>query len=107
MVQYSKHLKDTNKMNKFIKVNESSNPIIINVKHIIKYYSLKGKNNYSVIILAGGNGETTTDSTAEITRKIGSTTHPQINKYLTIDNKQLRIKNKRLYKENNLLRAQK
>lgn len=94
-------------MTKFIKVNELDEPIIINVKHIIKYYSLKGKNNYSVIILTGGNGQTTTDSTAEITRKIESTAHPKNDKYLTIDNKQLRIKNKRLYKENNSLKAQK
>ena len=94
-------------MTKFIKVNELDEPMIINVKHIIKYYSLKGKNNYSVIILTGRNSQTVTDSTDEITNKIKSTVNPKINKYLTIDNKQLRIKNKRLYKENNSLKAQK
>ena len=94
-------------MNKFIKVNELNDPIIINVNHIIKYHSLHGANNYSVIALTDGYRETVTDSTAEITRKIESIAHPQINKYLTIDNKQLRIKNKRLYKENNSLKAQK
>ncbi len=92
-------------MNKFIEVNELQKPMIINVEHIIKYHSLKGRDDYSTITFINGTQITVTDSLDAITNKIEGCNPPQTNKYLTIDNKQLRIKNKRLSIELKQLKA--